>query len=130
SGFLGNCHSSGTDIIYNLGLEHIKTCKPIIYTSLDSVFQVACHEKYFGLSKLYNICHIIRSVLDQYKYNVARVIARPFVGDTKLNFYRTGNRQDFSKKPFSTTVMEKLISEKHGNVFAIGKVSDIYSGVG
>ncbi|MBZ2279207.1 phosphopentomutase, partial [Buchnera aphidicola] len=130
SGFLGNCHSSGTDIIYNLGLKHIQTYKPIIYTSSDSVFQVACHEKYFGLSKLYNICNIIRSILDKYQYNVARVIARPFIGDTKLNFRRTGNRRDFSIKPFDTTVMEKLISEKNGNVIAIGKVSDIYAGIG
>ncbi|MDE5285485.1 MAG: phosphopentomutase, partial [Buchnera aphidicola] len=70
------------------------------------------------------------SILDKYQYNVARVIARPFIGDTKLNFRRTGNRRDFSIKPFDTTVMEKLISEKNGNVIAIGKVSDIYAGIG
>ena len=130
TGFIGNCHASGTDIINNLGEEHIKTKKPIIYTSSDSVFQIACHEDFFGLTKLYELCETVRFILDKYKYKVARVIARPFVGNNKSNFQRTGNRRDFSMKPFSKTVLEKLIDEKKGQVIAIGKVSDIYSGVG
>lgn len=129
-GILGNCHASGTDIIKNFGEEHIKTKKPILYTSSDSVFQVACHEIKFSLSRLYEICDAIRALLDKHKYKVARVIARPFLGTNKLNFQRTGNRRDLSLKPFSTTVMEKLINEKKGNVIAIGKVSDIYAGIG
>lgn len=129
-GFLGNCHASGTDILVNYGEKHIKTGKPIIYTSSDSVFQVACHEIFFGLSKLYHLCDIIRALLNQYNYNIARVIARPFIGNTKSSFERTGNRRDLSIKPFQKTVMEKLISEKKGQVVGIGKISDIYAGVG
>lgn len=130
TGFIGNCHASGTDIIHNLGEEHIKTKKPIIYTSADSVLQIACHEVFFGLSELYILCKKIRFLLDQNQYKVARVIARPFIGNNSSNFQRTGNRRDFSIKPFSITVMEKLIKEKMGQVTAIGKVSDIYAGIG
>ncbi|MCU4137261.1 phosphopentomutase [Buchnera aphidicola (Sitobion miscanthi)] len=130
TGLIGNCHASGTDIINNLGEEHIQTKKPIIYTSSDSVFQIACHEFVFGLSNLYKLCETVRFILDEYKYKVARVIARPFIGNSSSNFQRTGNRRDFSIKPFSTTVMKKLIDEKQGQVVAIGKVSDIYGGVG
>ncbi|QIE02216.1 phosphopentomutase [Buchnera aphidicola] len=130
TGILGNCHASGTEIIQNLGEEHIRTKKPIIYTSADSVLQIACHEIFFGLSNLYKLCQNIRYFLDKKKYKIARVIARPFIGDNQSNFQRTGNRRDFSIKPFSTTVMQKLINEKKGKVIAIGKVSDIYSGVG
>ncbi|QCI25724.1 phosphopentomutase [Buchnera aphidicola (Sitobion avenae)] len=130
TGFIGNCHASGTDIINNLGEEHIQTKKPIIYTSSDSVFQIACHEFFFGLSNLYKLCETVRVILDEYKYKVARVIARPFIGNSSSNFQRTGNRRDFSIKPFSTTVIKKLIDEKQGQVVAIGKVSDIYGGVG
>ncbi|AHG59861.1 phosphopentomutase [Buchnera aphidicola] len=129
-GCIGNCHASGTDIINSLGEEHIKTRQPILYTSSDSVLQVACHEVFFGLSNLYQLCKIIRTILDKYEYKVARVIARPFIGNDKYNFKRTGNRRDFSIKPFSTTVLEKLINEKQGLVIAIGKTSDIYGGIG
>lgn len=129
SGFIGNCHASGTDIIHRLGEEHIKTKKPILYTSSDSVFQVACHESVMSLLDLYQLCENIRFILDKHEYNVARVIARPFIGDVS-NFQRTGNRRDFSIKPFSITVMEKLINEKRGKVIAIGKTSDIFAGVG
>ncbi|AYN24550.1 phosphopentomutase [Buchnera aphidicola] len=129
-GILGNCHASGTEIIKNLGEEHVKTGKPIFYTSSDSVFQIACHETKFGLSNLYKICETVREILDRNKYTVARVIARPFIGTNKLNFNRTGNRHDISMKPPSITFMEKLIQEKKGTVIAIGKISDIYAGVG
>lgn len=130
SGFIGNCHASGTNILHDLGEEHIKTKKPILYTSIDSVVQIACHEAIFGLSNLYQLCKNIRVALNKNKYNVARVIARPFIGNNKLNFQRTGNRRDFSIKPFAPTVMKKLIDEKQGKVIAIGKVSDIYAGEG
>ncbi|QCI19055.1 phosphopentomutase [Buchnera aphidicola] len=129
-GILGDCHASGTEIIMRLGEEHIRTGKPIFYTSSDSVFQVACHEHIFGLSNLYKLCHIIRTILNKNKYKIARVIARPFIGNNKLNFHRTKNRLDLSLRPTSTTVMEKLINEKQGKVIAVGKVSDIYAGVG
>ncbi|CAL4325513.1 phosphopentomutase [Buchnera aphidicola] len=129
-GFLGNCHASGTDILIDYGEKHIQTRKPIIYTSSDSVFQVACHEDIFGLSNLYHLCDVIRARLNEYNYNIARVIARPFIGDTKLSFQRTGNRRDLSIKPFQKTVMEKLIQEKKGQVIGIGKISDIYANVG
>ncbi|QIQ41535.1 MAG: phosphopentomutase [Buchnera aphidicola (Aphis urticata)] len=129
-GILGNCHASGTEIITKLGEEHIKTGKPIFYTSSDSVFQVACHENTFGLSKLYKLCQKIRHLLNANKFKIARVIARPFIGNNKLNFQRTGNRLDLSIKPPSITVMEKLIHEKQGEVVGIGKISDIYAGVG
>ncbi|QCI20662.1 phosphopentomutase [Buchnera aphidicola (Brachycaudus cardui)] len=129
SGFIGNCHASGTNIINDLGEEHIQTNKPIFYTSTDSVFQVACHEVFFKLSNLYRLCENIRFILDKYQYKVARVIARPFIGN-KSHFQRTGNRRDFSIKPFETTVMKKLIDEKKGKVIAIGKTSDIFAGIG
>lgn len=129
-GILGNCHASGTEIITKLGEKHLETGKPILYTSSDSVFQVACHEYTFGLSNLYKLCHVIRMLLNKNKYKIARVIARPFIGTNNLNFQRTGNRVDLSIKPPSITVMEKLINEKQGEVIAIGKVSDIYAGVG
>ncbi|QFQ32692.1 phosphopentomutase [Buchnera aphidicola (Aphis fabae)] len=129
-GILGNCHASGTEIITTLGEKHLETGKPILYTSSDSVFQVACHEHIFGLSNLYKLCHVIRVLLNKNKYKIARVIARPFIGSNKLNFQRTGNRLDLSIKPPSMTVMEKLINEKQGKVVAIGKISDIYAGVG
>ncbi|QNS01715.1 MAG: phosphopentomutase [Buchnera aphidicola (Pentalonia nigronervosa)] len=129
-GILGNCHASGTDIIKHFGQEHIITKKPIFYTSSDSVLQIACHQDQFGLSNLYNLCKIVRVILDNCNYKIARVIARPFVGDNKSNFTRTGNRRDFSIKPHSDTIMEKLIHEKCGQVVGIGKIADIYSNVG
>lgn len=93
-GYLGNCHSSGTVILDQLGEEHMKTGKPIFYTSADSVFQIACHEETFGLDKLYELCEIAREELTEGGYNIGRVIARPFVGDKAGNFQRTGNRHD------------------------------------
>ncbi|MGL5566967.1 MAG: phosphopentomutase, partial [Plesiomonas sp.] len=80
-GYLGNCHASGTQILDELGEEHMRTGKPIFYTSADSVFQIACHEETYGLEKLYELCHIVRELLEP--YNIGRVIARPFVGTGK-----------------------------------------------
>ena len=123
-GILGNCHASGTEIIKTLGLEHMQTGKPIVYTSADSVFQVACHEQTFGLERLYELCEIARELVDP--YNIGRVIARPFVGSSPDDFQRTGNRRDLTTPPPSPTVLDKLV-EAGGQVIAIGKISDIYA---
>ncbi len=123
-GVLGNCHASGTKIIEKLGEEHMRTGKPIVYTSADSVFQIACHEKTFGLERLYELCDIARELVDE--YNVGRVIARPFVGKDRSSFVRTGNRRDLTVPPPSPTVLDKLV-EAGGEVIGIGKISDIYA---
>ena len=122
-GILGNKSASGTVIIEELGNEHVKTGKPIIYTSADSVFQIAAHEESFGLERLYEVCKIVRKLLD--KYNIARVIARPFTGKSG-NYTRTKNRHDYSVKPPSPTLLNKL-KDSGGEVIAVGKVSDIFA---
>ncbi|WP_277850204.1 phosphopentomutase [Moellerella wisconsensis] len=129
-GYLGNCHSSGTVILDALGEEHMKTGKPIFYTSADSVFQIACHEETYGLDKLYELCEIAREKLTKGGYNIGRVIARPFVGDKAGNFARTGNRHDYAVKPPAPTMLQKLVEEKQGEVVSIGKIADIYAHVG
>lgn len=126
-GVLGNCHASGTDIIARLGEEHCRTGKPIVYTSADSVFQIAAHEETFGLERLLKLCEITRELLEP--YNIGRVIARPFVGDAAANFTRTANRRDYSVEPPSSTVLQKL-TEAGGEVIAIGKIADIYAHCG
>lgn len=126
-GVLGNCHASGTEILVELGEEHIKTGKPIVYASADSVFQIAVHEAHFGLERLYELCEIARKLVDPYR--IARVIARPFVGETAQTFKRTGNRRDIGIPPFAPTLLDKVIESGH-HVFAIGKVYDIFSGQG
>lgn len=126
-GVLGNCHASGTTIIAELGDEHVATGKPIVYTSADSVFQVACHEDSFGLDRLYGLCNIARKLVD--KYNIGRVIARPFVGDSAENYVRTGNRRDLTTPPHELTVLDKLV-ESGGEVISVGKISDIYAHMG
>lgn len=129
-GYLGNCHSSGTVILKKFGSEHISTNKPILYTSSDSVFQITCHEETFGLEQLYRLCQITRNILSESRYNISRVIARPFFGNNEKNFFRTDNRHDFSVEPPYPTVLKKLIDEKSGTVISIGKVADIYAKVG
>lgn len=126
-GVLGDKHASGTVIIEELGEEHIKTGKPIVYTSADSVFQIAAHETHFGLERLYEICAIARKLVD--KYNVGRVIARPFVGERKDEFERTGNRRDLATPPHEPTLLD-LYAEKGRPVISIGKISDIFAGSG
>ena len=126
-GVLGNCHSSGTTIIAELGDEHVRTGKPIVYTSADSVFQIACHEKAFGLQKLYDLCDIARELVDQYE--IGRVIARPFVGDGPDSYVRTGNRRDLTTPPHAPTVLDKLV-DSGGDVYSIGKIADIYANKG
>lgn len=123
-GYLGNCHASGTTIIAELGEEHLKTGKPIFYTSADSVFQIACHEESFGLDNLYRLCEITREELEP--YNIARVIARPFDGDSPANFARTKNRKDYSLLPSAPTILD-VCKEHGGEVVAIGKIGDIYA---
>ena len=127
-GYLGNCHASGTQVLDDLGEEHMQTGKPIFYTSADSVFQIACHEETYGLDKLMELCHIVREELED--YNIGRVIARPFIGAGKGQFERTGNRRDLSLEPPATTILQKLVEEKQGEVISIGKISDIYAGCG
>ncbi|WP_293763118.1 phosphopentomutase [uncultured Aquitalea sp.] len=126
-GYLGNCHASGTEILDRLGEEHMRTGKPIFYTSADSVFQIACHEETYGLERLYELCRITREALAP--YNIGRVIARPFVGDGKGRFSRTGNRKDLAVPPPSPTVLQRL-AEYGGRVVSIGKIADIYAHVG
>lgn len=120
---LGNYAASGTVIIQDLGDEHVKTGYPIIYTSADSVFQIAAHEDVIPVEKLYEICETARKLLTG-KYGVARVIARPFIG-TSGNYTRTKNRKDFSLEPTGVTILD-LAKEKGMNVTAIGKIEDIF----
>ncbi|MDT0500809.1 MULTISPECIES: phosphopentomutase [unclassified Halomonas] len=126
-GVLGNCHASGTDIIARLGAEHLASGKPIVYTSADSVFQIAAHEEAFGLERLYALCETARRLLEP--YNIGRVIARPFTGDAATGFTRTGNRRDYSIEPPSPTVLQRL-HDAGGEVIAIGKIADIYAHCG
>ena len=126
-GILGNKAASGTEIIEELGEEHIKTGKPICYTSADSVFQIAAHEQHFGLENLYRVCEIAFKCVAPYR--IARVIARPFVGEKKGEFARTKNRHDYSVKPPRPTVLDAL-QNAGGQVISVGKISDIFAGQG
>jgi len=126
-GWLGNYPASGTVIIEELGEEHIRTGKTIVYTSGDSVFQIAAHEEIIPLEELYRICRIAREIL-RGEHEVSRVIARPFIG-TPGNFTRTANRHDFSVKPPQPTVLDS-IKEAGLMVYAVGKIVDIFDGEG
>jgi phosphopentomutase len=123
-GVIGNCHASGTTIIAELGDEHVKTGKPIVYTSADSVFQIACHEESFGLDKLYELCDIARELVDEYE--IGRIIARPFTGADAASYVRTGNRRDLTTPPHEKTLLDKLCADG-GDVISVGKISDIYA---
>ncbi|WP_042355203.1 phosphopentomutase [Bacillus rubiinfantis] len=125
---IGNKPASGTAILDELGEEHMKTGALIVYTSADSVLQIAAHEEIVPLDELYNICHIARELTLDEKYMVGRVIARPFVGEPG-SFKRTPNRHDYALKPFDRTVMSEL-KDAGFDVIAIGKISDIYDGEG
>lgn len=126
-GILGDKHASGTDIIAELGEEHIRTGKPILYTSVDSVLQIAAHETHFGLDRLYEICQAAFELTEP--LNIGRVIARPFIGESRESFKRTGNRRDFAMTPPEPTLLDRN-AEAGNPVFAIGKISDIYAGSG
>ncbi len=121
---LGNYPASGTEIIKVLGEEHIRKRMPIVYTSADSVFQIACHTEVFSLEELYRFCAIARDLL-QGKHGVARVIARPFAGKPP-DFFRTKDRKDFSLKPPEPTLLDRA-KEAGYEVIAIGKVDDIFA---
>lgn len=127
SGTLGNCHASGTDIIAQFGAEHIRTGKPIFYTSVDSVLQIAAHETHFGLERLYDLCAIVRRLVDP--LNIGRVIARPFNGEESVTFERTGNRRDYAVPPPTLTILDRLVAAGR-KVFGIGKVDDIFAHLG
>ncbi|GAA0534091.1 phosphopentomutase [Rhizomicrobium palustre] len=123
-GILGDCHASGTEIIEELGEEHIRTGKPICYTSADSVYQIAAHETHFGLERLWELCHTVRKLVDPYR--VGRVIARPFVGEKRGEFQRTGNRHDYATPPYRDTLLD--INKAQGKeVIGIGKIPDLFA---
>lgn len=128
-GILCNEVGSGTEILKRFGEEHIKTGYPIIYTSADSVFQIAAHEDIISVEKLYEICKIAREILDNPKYNVGTVIARPFIGENSENFTRTYNRKDFESETFGRTMLD-VISEAGKDVISIGKIQDLFVGRG
>ena len=126
-GILGNRHASGTDVIDEFGEEHIRTGKPICYTSADFVFQICAHEKHFGLERLYEVCKIGRKLCDPLR--IGRVIARPFVGEKAGEFRRTGNRKDLAVPPPGETLLDLAVSMQR-DVFGVGKISDIFTGRG
>ena len=126
-GILGNKAHSGTVIIQELGEEHLETMKPIFYTSQDSNLQIAAHEEKFGLERLYKLCEI--AFEEVRPYNIARVIARPFVGKKSGEFVRTKNRKDYAVEPCGKTVLEK-VKESGRDVIGIGKIPDIFAHIG
>lgn len=123
-GVLGECHASGTEIIKELGEEHVQTGKPIIYTSADSVLQIAAHEESFGLERLYDLCKLAYKLVQP--YNIARVIARPFVGTCAADFTRTTNRHDYAVPAPQPTLLDKM-TVAGGKVYAVGKIADIFA---
>jgi phosphopentomutase len=126
-GILGNCHASGTEIIDRLGEDHIQTGKPICYTSADSVFQIAAHETHFGLDRLYAICAVAKRLTEPLQ--IARVIARPFIGEQAGRFQRTSHRRDITTPPPEETLLDR-ITARGRKVHGIGKISDIFAGRG
>jgi len=125
---IGNKPASGTEILDELGEEHMKTGSLIVYTSADSVLQIAAHEEVVPLEELYNICEMARQMTMNDKYMVGRIIARPFLGKPG-EFTRTANRHDYALKPFERTVMNELKDSGY-DVLSIGKIADIYDGEG
>ncbi|WP_312798006.1 phosphopentomutase [Tianweitania sp.] len=123
-GILGNCHADGTGVIDAFGEEHVRTGKPILYTSVDSVLQIAAHEEHFGLDRLYTLCAIVRRLVDP--LNIGRVIARPFVGEAVETFVRTPNRRDFATPPPQATLLDRL-TDRGSRVIGIGKIGDIFA---
>ena len=120
---------SGTEILKKYGEEHIKTGYPIVYTSADSVFQIAAHENVIPIEKLYKICKIAREILDKPEYDVGTVIARPFIGENSNNFVRTYNRKDFETTKIGKNMLD-IIKEEGKEVIAIGKIEDLFVGRG
>ncbi|MCJ8323495.1 MAG: phosphopentomutase [Rhizobiales bacterium] len=126
-GVLANQHASGIPVIKQFGEESLKTGKPIVYTSVDSVFQIAAHEEHFGLDRLYEVCQIAFELTAP--LNIGRVIARPFIGNDANDFSRTGNRHDYAIKPTHDTILDRAKNAGR-QVIAVGKISDIYAGRG
>ncbi|WP_303723029.1 phosphopentomutase [Malonomonas rubra] len=124
---LGNIAASGTDILLQLGEEHLQSGRPIIYTSSDSVFQIAAHEEVIPPEQLYDICRIAEKIL--LPYNVCRVIARPFIGTSADNFKRTSGRHDFPRRPAGTTLLERL-QQAGVETLGVGKINDLFAGQG
>ncbi len=126
-GTLANKHASGTKVIEEFGEEHIRSGIPICYTSADSVFQIAAHEEHFGLERLYKLCEVAKRLVDP--LNITRVIARPFIGNSKDGFKRTSNRKDITTPPNDLTLLDHII-ESNGQVVSVGKIGDIFSNQG
>ncbi len=126
---IGNKSASGTEILDELGEEHMRTNAMIVYTSADSVLQIAAHEETFGLDELYRCCEIARELTMVDKWKVGRIIARPFLGQRKGEFKRTSNRHDYALKPFKRTVLDELKDNKL-DVISVGKINDIFDGEG
>lgn len=126
--FLGNKAASGTEILTELGEEHLRTGRPIVYTSADSVLQLAAHEVAYGLEKLWSLCQRAREVLDKRSIRIGRVIARPFLGESAANFKRTANRHDYSLMP-PETMLDRLQAAGVETI-GVGKISDIFAGSG
>ncbi|QHQ34012.1 phosphopentomutase [Algicella marina] len=123
-GILGNRHASGMPIIQELGEEHMQSGKPICYTSVDSVFQIAAHEQTFGLERLLKLCEQAAKLV--HPMQVGRVIARPFVGENPGNFKRTANRRDYAIAPPEPTICDRVVASGHDTI-AIGKIGDIFA---
>lgn len=129
-GFICNEKGSGTDFLKKYGEESVRTGKPIVYTSADSVFQIAAHEeKMMSVEELYKVCKISRQVIDEKGYDIGTVIARPFVGNTAEDFKRTYNRKDFEAENFGKTMLD-VYKENNKKVLAIGKIEDLFVGRG
>lgn len=126
---IGNKSASGTEILVELGERHMETGEIIVYTSADSVLQIAAHEETFGLQELYRVCEIAREITMKPEWKVGRIIARPFVGENAQNFTRTSNRHDYALKPFGKTALDNL-KEGGYDVISVGKIIDIFDGEG
>ncbi|SJZ90381.1 phosphopentomutase [Anaerorhabdus furcosa] len=126
---IGNKSASGTEILDELGERHMQTGEMIVYTSADSVLQIAAHEETFGLEELYRCCEIAREITMKPEWKVGRIIARPFIGDKAGNFQRTPNRHDLALKPFANTVLNSL-KDCNFDVISVGKINDIFVGEG
>lgn len=126
---IGNCPASGTEIIAQYGERQMKTEELIVYTSADSVLQIAAHEEIIPLDELYRICQFCRDITREGKYQLGRIIARPYIGTCKDDFTRTANRHDYALKPFGKTVMNSL-QDANLDSIAIGKIRDIFDGEG
>lgn len=126
--FIGNYASSGTEILTRHGTEHLRTGKPILYTSADSVLQIAAHEQVFGLQRLWDLCKTTRALLDEHGIRIGRVIARPFLGSSPEDFRRSGNRHDYSMMPGETAL--KRLQAAGVQTIGVGKIHDIFAGSG